>query len=175
MSYSCFDQFQKIFTGFGMKFSKTMKNGPDCPGQSNHPYQWMLSHCFELTCRFCQFLNNFHRSDKPNLAKQHQVFIIISTINDIVHLVKISIRSLYVYCNYTRIYVSRAAIHKRWNTHKKIDPQTVLEMVDLIRFFPILTKCRILPTSPRPLSSSKKPFLLLLHHFPNGKKGVRGR
>lgn len=40
-------------------------------------------------------------------------------------------------------------------------------------FLPLSTKCRILSTSPGPLSTSKKPFLLLLHHFPNGKKSVR--
>ena len=38
--------------------------------RSNHPYQGVLSHCFELTCKFYQFLNNFHcRPDTPNSPK----------------------------------------------------------------------------------------------------------
>ena len=56
--------------------------------QSNHPYQRMLSHCFELTCKFYQFLNNFHcpptsqtasslHRHHPNLIPKIQIYNLI--------------------------------------------------------------------------------------------------
>ena len=75
--------------------------------RSNHPYQGVLSHCFELTCKFYQFLNNFHcRPDTPNSPKsssspsQFDPNLISKYLNiqisNLVHFLKIPIQPLYI-------------------------------------------------------------------------------
>ena len=75
--------------------------------RSNHPYQGVLSHCFELTCKFYQFLNNFHCwPDTPNSLKsssspsQFDPNLISKYLNiqisNLVHFLKIPIQPLYI-------------------------------------------------------------------------------